>query len=78
MRSIPNAGEVWIHYKRKLYKIICIAQQSKTGELIVVYQQLYEGQKIYYRSLDEFMEMLPDNAKKLYHTNYRFEKVRDR
>ena len=65
-------GEVW---KRKLYKVLAIAEHTETSELFVVYQALYNN-RVYVRPYDIFVsevdrEKYPGTKQK-----YRFELVR--
>jgi hypothetical protein len=62
MRSVPKAGEVWRHWKRRNVKIICIAREYDLGVDFVVHETLGSdpndygpaGQK-YARSVDNFL-----------------------
>jgi len=39
-RDLPQNGEIWRHFKDKLYKIVAIAQHTETDEKLVVYKWL--------------------------------------
>ncbi len=72
---VPQANEIYRHFKGNQYKIITLAKDSETGESMVVYQALYGENETYVRPLDMFMSAVdkdkyPDATQEM-----RFEKV---
>ncbi|MCM1123068.1 MAG: DUF1653 domain-containing protein [Eubacterium sp.] len=77
MRTEPRPEEMYRHFKGNIYQIRCLAKHSETGEMMVVYQAMYDTFQIYVRPLDMFMEEVdhvkyPDVKQK-----YRFELLQD-
>ena len=77
MRPNPKPQELYRHFKGNIYQIRCLARHSETGEMMVVYQAMYDTFQIYVRPLAMFMEEVdrvkyPDVKQK-----HRFELLQD-
>ena len=69
----PQSGDIFKHYKGKLYKVICISRHSEDLTWHVVYEALYDNavSKVWHRPLEMFMGTLEIDGKE----TQRFEKI---
>ncbi len=77
MRHNPKPQEMYRHFKGNLYQIRCLARNSETRELMVVYQAMYDTFEIYVRPLSMFMEEVDHDKYPEVRQKYRFELLQD-
>ena len=74
-RMSPVPGQLYKHFKDKMYQIVAVATHSETKEKMVVYQGLYDNYEVYVRPYDMFMSEVDHVKYSEVKQKYRFEQV---
>lgn len=72
MRRPPKPGDLYKHFKNRLYKIITVAIHTETGEKFVIYRPFNDPTTVCARPYDMFMSEVDKEKYPDVKAKYRF------
>ena len=66
------SGQIYQHFKGDMYRVLCEAVHSETGEKLVIYQALYDESQIFARPYDMFVSKVDKEKYPDVQAEYRF------
>ncbi|MCI9140720.1 DUF1653 domain-containing protein [bacterium 1XD42-8] len=73
MRNRPKPFEIYRHFKGHIYQIITVAEDTESGEEVVVYRALYNPDQTFARPLHSFMSQVDKKQYPQMKQRFRFE-----
>lgn len=68
-------GKIYKHFKGNLYRVEDVAKHSETGEVYVVYRQMYGERELWIRPKSMFLEEVDHEKYPEVTQKYRFELI---
>lgn len=65
-------GKLYKHFKGNMYRVLHVAMHTETGEKMVIYQDVYDEEKIYARPYDMFISKVDTEKYPEVTAEYRF------
>lgn len=72
---VPKSGEIYKHFKGKLYEVIAIGTHAESHEDFVIYKSINDD-KIWIRPLEMFISKVDKEKYPNIIQEYRFEKIK--
>lgn len=75
MERTVLAGQLYRHFKGNLYRVLCVAMHTETGEDLVIYEGQYGENPVFARPLAMFLEPVDREKYPEIKQKFRFELV---